>query len=256
MESGFRHLNMALLAVSATTLAAGLLARYLNADALARDLWLVGVVPNWLALVVMIARSVMRRQTGVDVLALLSISFALASGEVLVAAVIALMLASGRALEDFAQSRVQREMTALLSHAPKRANRFHSGQWQQVDLADVQAGDRLLVRHGEVVPVDGTLSEPADLDEATLTGESIARHRLAADAICSGVLNVGTAFEMVAGASAENSTFAGIVRLVSAAQAERSPSVRLADRYAIAFLGVTVFLAGAVGYSLATRRDA
>ncbi|ANH74953.1 cadmium-translocating P-type ATPase [Ralstonia insidiosa] len=244
MESGFRHLNMALLAVSAATLAAGLLARYLNADALARDLWLVGVVPNWLALAVTITRSVMRRQAGVDVLALLSISFALVSGEVLVAAVIALMLASGRALEDFAQSRAQREMTALLSHAPKRANRFHSGQWQQVDLADVQAGDRLLVRHGEVVPVDGTLSEPADLDEATLTGESIARHRLAADAICSGVLNVGTAFEMVAGASAENSTFAGIVRLVSAAQAERSPSVRLADRYAVAFLGVTVFLAG------------
>ncbi|WP_316696063.1 hypothetical protein [Ralstonia mannitolilytica] len=54
MESGFRHLNIALLAVSAATLAAGLLARYLNADALARDLWLVGVVPNWLALAVTI----------------------------------------------------------------------------------------------------------------------------------------------------------------------------------------------------------
>lgn len=238
-------LNLVLLTLSALTLAAGLWAHYLGADVHARQLWLIGIIPNWIALVVTIARSLMRRQAGVDVLAVMSISFALLSGEVLVAAVIALMLASGRALEDFAQARAQREMTALLSHAPKRANRFDGGQWHQVDLAEVRAGDRLLVRHGEVVPVDGTLSEPADLDESTLTGESIARHRPAADAICSGVLNVGAAFEMMAGASAENSTFAGVVRLVSAAQAERSPSVRLADRYAFAFVGVAVLLAGA-----------
>lgn len=237
--------NVALLALSALTLVAGLWAQYLGVDALARQLWLIGVVPNWLALVVTIVRSLMRRQAGVDILAVMSISFALLSGEVLVAAVIALMLASGRALEDFAQARAQREMTALLSHVPKWANRFDGGQWRQVSLEKVQAGDRLLVRHGEVVPVDGTLSEPADLDESTLTGESLTSHRLAADAVCSGVLNVGAAFEMIASASAEKSTFAGVVRLVSVAQAERSPSVRLADRYAFAFVGFTVFLAGA-----------
>ncbi|WP_296228876.1 heavy metal translocating P-type ATPase [Ralstonia sp. UBA689] len=238
-------LNLVLLTLSALTLAAGLWARYLGAEVHARQFWLIGIIPNWIVLVVTIARSLMRRQVGIDVLAVMSMSFALLSGEVLVAAVIALMLASGRALEEFAQARAQREMTALLSHAPKRANRFEAGQWHLVDLAEVRAGDRLLVRHGEVVPVDGTLSEPADLDESTLTGESIARRRPAADAICSGVLNVGATFEMMAGASAENSTFAGVVRLVSAAQAERSPSVRLADRYAFAFVGVAVVLAGA-----------
>lgn len=245
MPSGFRHLNAVLLAASALTLSAGLLARYLNAGALAQDLWLIGIAPNWVALTVTIVRSLIRRQAGIDVLALLSISFALLSGEVLVAAVIALMLASGRALEDFAQARAQKEMTALLSHAPKQANRFEGGQWCQVDLATVRSGDRLLVRHGEVVPVDGTLSEPADLDESTLTGESVTRHRKAAEAVSSGVLNAGAAFEMVAAASAERSTFAGIVRMVSAAQAERSPSVRLADRYAFAFAGVAIVLAGA-----------
>jgi heavy metal translocating P-type ATPase len=237
--------NVALLALSVLTLAAGLWARYLGADVLAQQLWLIGVIPNWLALAVSIVRSLMRRQAGVDVLAVMSITFALLSGEVLVASVIALMLASGRTLEDFAQARAQREMTALLGHAPKRANRFDDGQWHQVSLEKVQAGDRLLVRHGEVVPVDGTLSEPADLDESTLTGESLTRHRQAADAICSGVLNVGAAFEMIASASAEKSTFAGVVRLVSAAQAERSPSVRLADRYALSFGGIAVLLAGA-----------
>jgi cation transport ATPase len=90
--------NVALLAVSALTLAAGLWARYLGADVLAWQLWLIGVVPNWLTLVVTIVRSLMRRQAGVDVLAVISISFALLSGEVLVAAVIALMLATGRTL--------------------------------------------------------------------------------------------------------------------------------------------------------------
>lgn len=104
--------NVALLAVSALTLAAGLWARYVGADALAQQLWLIGVVPNWVALVAAIVRSLMRRQAGVDVLAVMSISFALLSGEVLVAAVIALMLATGRTLEDFAQARAQREMTA------------------------------------------------------------------------------------------------------------------------------------------------
>ncbi|CBJ44020.1 heavy metal translocating P-type ATPase [Ralstonia solanacearum] len=245
MRSTRLLVNLALLAVSALTLAAGLWVRYLGAEALARQLWLMGVIPNGLALAVTIVRSLMRRQAGVDVLAVMSISFALLSGEVLVAAVIALMLASGRALEDYAQARAQREMTALLSHAPKQANRFDSGQWHPVSLDEVRAGDRLLVRHGEVVPVDGTLSEPADLDESTLTGEPLTRHRLAADAICSGVLNAGAAFEMIASASADKSTFAGVVRLVSAAQAERSPSVRLADRYAFAFVGFAVLLAGA-----------
>ncbi len=245
MRSRRLLLNLVLLTLSALTLATGLLARAVDAEGYARQFFLIGIIPNLLALMVTIARSLMRRQAGVDVLALMSISFALVSGEALVAAVIALMLASGRALEDFAQARAQREMTALLSHAPKRANRFDDGQWHTVSLEAVQAGDRLLVRHGEVVPVDGTLSESADLDESTLTGESLTRRRLVADAICSGVLNVGAAFEMIASASAEHSTFAGVVRLVSAAQAERSPSVRLADRYAFAFVGFTVVLAGA-----------
>ena len=245
MRSRRLLLNLVLFTLSALTLVTGLLARAVDAESYARQFFLIGIIPNLLALVATIARSLMRRQAGVDVLAAMSISFALWSGEVLVAAVIAFMLASGRALEDFAQARAQREMTALLSHAPKRANRFDGGQWHTVSLEEVQAGDRLLVRHGEVVPVDGTLSEPADLDESTLTGESLTRHRLVADAICSGVLNVGAAFEMIASASAEHSTFAGVVRLVSAAQAERSPSVRLADRYAFGFLGFTIVLAGA-----------
>jgi len=245
MPSAPRLLNAALLANSAVTLAAGLLASQLHHHAAAHVFWLVGVAPNLLALAVTIARAALRRQQGVDILALLSIGFALGMGEFLVAAVIALMVASGRSLEDFAEARARRELTALLSHAPKVANYFQDGEWRPVALEAVQAGDRLLVRHGEVVPVDGTLCGPVELDESALTGESVAQRRVAGDAVCSGVLNVGAAVEMVASAPAQHSTFAGIVRMVRKAQAERSPSARLADRYALAFVFVTVLLAAA-----------
>ncbi|QYY33682.1 heavy metal translocating P-type ATPase (plasmid) [Cupriavidus pinatubonensis] len=247
MRFGSRFLNTALLVNSVVTLGAGLLAsrwNYLSAAAI-HVIWLLGVVPILVALSAAIVRAALRRQQGVDILAFLSIGFSLGMGEFLVAAVIALMLASGRALESFAEARAQREMTALLSHAPKVAHRFQDGQWQQVGLETVQAGDRLLVRHGELVPVDGTPSVPVELDESALTGESVVQHRVAGNAVCSGVLNVGAAFEMVASAPAERSTFAGIVRMVGKAQAERSPSARLADRYALAFVFATVLLAAA-----------
>lgn len=245
MRSCPRLLNAALLVNSAATLVAGLLASHLQHLPVARAIWLAGIVPNLLALSVAVVRAALRREQGVDVLALLSIGFALGMGEWLVAAVIALMLASGRTLEDFAQARAGREMTALLSHAPKVANRFQDGQWQPVGLDAVQAGDRLLVRHGEVAPVDGTLCGPVELDESALTGESLVQRRVAGDAVCSGVLNVGASFEMVASATAGRSTFASIVRMVGEAQAERSPSARLADRYALAFVAMTVVLAAA-----------
>lgn len=129
-----------------------------------------GVLPVLLGLVIDIVKTLLRRQAGVDVLALLSIGLALALDEVFTAAVIGLMVASGRALEDYAQAQARREMTALLNRAPRLANRYEDGQLRQVSLDQVVPGDRLLVRSGEVVPVDGTLSGTAELDESTLTG--------------------------------------------------------------------------------------
>uniref|UniRef100_UPI003F49999A heavy metal translocating P-type ATPase n=1 Tax=Cupriavidus yeoncheonensis TaxID=1462994 RepID=UPI003F49999A len=239
------RLNSVLLAVSAVTLAGGLVARQAQVETLAQWLWIAGTLPNAIALAISSAAAAIRRQSGIDALALLSIVVALFFGEFLVAAVVSLMLATGRALEDYAQSRARREMTALLSHTPRRANRLEGDQWKQVDVAAVRPGDRLMVRHAEVVPVDGALMMPAELDESTLTGESTIRQRVAGESIQSGALNAGSALEMVAGATEAESTFAGIVRMVAAAQAERSPSARLADRYALQFMGLTLLLAGA-----------
>nr|WP_319527842.1 heavy metal translocating P-type ATPase [Pseudomonas laurentiana] len=241
----------ALLVVSALTLLVGTLLHLNSQTALAHGLWLAGVIPVLLGLCVDIVKTLLRRQAGVDVLALLSIGLALVLDEILTAAVIALMVASGRALEDYAEAQARREMTALLNRAPRVANRYEDGQLRQISLEQVLPGDRLLVRSGEVVPVDGTLSSLAELDESMLTGESLPARRLSGDTVRSGAINAGAAFDMTASASAANSTFAGIVRLVSSAQATRSPVARLADRYALLFVPLALALAGLAWFATA-----
>ena len=230
---------------SAVTLAGGFAARAWFGDAVADGIWLLGVLPNVIAHTVTSVKSVFRKQAGVDLLALASVVVALSLGEFLVAAVISLMLASGRALEDYAQFRAQREMTALLRHAPRQAIRQEQGNWVSVGVSEVRPGDRLMVRHGDVLPVDGVLACAGDLDESALTGEATIQRRAAGEAVCSGVLNAGSVLEMVARATESDSTFSGILRMVAAAQAERSPLTRLADRYALFFIVVALAVAGA-----------
>jgi len=109
----------------------------------------------------------------------------------------------------------------------------------------LEPGDRVLVRNGDVVPVDGTLASPtALLDRSALTGESLPLRHEAGAAVLSGSVNAADPFDVVATRRAADSTYAGIVRLVEAAQRSKAPMVRLADRYAIWFLFVTVVVAG------------
>ncbi len=237
-------IDLALLILAAVALAGGGVCVAFGLPSLARIVWLSGTVPVLLALTVSLARALAKRQAGIDVLAWLAIELAIALDETLTAAVIALMLASGRALEQYAQHRAQREMTALLGRAPRQATRFESGEWRPVAPEAILPGDRLLVRSGEFVPVDGTLTDDAELDESMLTGESATQRRRAGESACSGVVNAGAPFEMVARTTAGDSTFAGIVRMVERAQHERSPSVRLADRYAGFFVLVSLLVAG------------
>jgi len=233
-----------LLVVAGVALAAGGVCVAFGLPSFARVVWLLGTLPVLLALTVSLAKAVAKRQAGIDVLAWLAIGLAIALDETLTAAVIALMLASGRALEQYAQNRAQREMTALLGRVPLQATRFENGEWRSVAPETIRPGDRLLVRSGECVPVDGTLTDDAELDESMLTGESSTQRRRSGESACSGVVNAGAPFEMVARTMAGDSTFAGIVRMVERAQHERSPSVRLADRYAAFFVLAALLVAG------------
>jgi P-type E1-E2 ATPase len=114
----------------------------------------------------------------------------------------------------------------------------------EVPVDDVVTGDRLVVGAGEIVPVDGRLFSSAVLDESALTGESRPAERMAGEDVRSGVVNAGQPIDLVATATAAESTYAGVVRLVEQAQASSAPFVRAADRFAVLFVPLTIVLAG------------
>jgi heavy metal translocating P-type ATPase len=191
------------------------------------------------------ALNLIRRSATVDVIALLAIAGALALGEHLAAAVIGLMLATGRALEDYAANRAKRELSELLRRAPRSAHRLRDGSLETIPIESVARGDLLVVKDGDVVPVDGVVTGGrALLDESALTGESRLVERQQGDQVRSGTANAGGSFEMRALGTAEESTYAGIVRMVREAQKSKAPLVRLADRYAAVFVPVTLAVAG------------
>jgi heavy metal translocating P-type ATPase len=182
---------------------------------------------------------------GVDAVALLSMSGALILGEALAAAVVAVMYAGGNLLEDFAVSRAERDLKALIDRAPRVAHRRSGETVDDVPIDAVAHGDVVVVRGGEVVPVDGIItSVGASVDESALTGEPIPVDRRRGEAVFSGTLNAGDTFEMQATAIAGESTYAGIVRMVTAAQTAKAPFIRLADRFALLLLPGAVLLAG------------
>lgn len=240
--SALRRLQLPLVMLA---LAVSALAWLSGRGALADGIW-SGVTAAVLAvLAINIVDALRRGEFGLDLIAALAMGGALAFGENLAGAIVALMFTGGEALEAFAQRRAAREMTALLGRLPRSATRHENGRLVEVPLDALLPGDRILIRRGDVLPVDGTLDSPvAALDQAALTGEPLPVRRRRGDSLLSGTTNAGDAFDLVATRAAADSTYAGIVRLVAAAQRSKAPMVRLADRFALGFLAVTLALAG------------
>ena len=244
-EAAERFLRRALVLVPAAGLAAGFAARLGGWPEVAPIIWTAATIPVLAALALDIVVSLGRREVGLDIVALLSMGSALLLGESLAGTVVALMYAGGQFLESYAAGRARREMTALLERAPKSAMRYGATGLAEVPIGEVEPGDRLLIRRGEIVPADGNVaSGMAVLDQSALTGESLPVRRAVREAVMSGATNSGEAFDLVVTRPARESTYAGIVRLVAEAEKEKAPAVRLADRYALAFLALTVAIAG------------
>jgi len=241
-----RLTKIVLVAIPALALFGGTTAHFLGEIALDRMIFVAGTVPVLGALLVTIVASLARGEIGLDLIATLAMAGSLALGEYLAGVVIALMLAGGQGLEAYAEGRVRREMSALLSRMPRFAQRVTDGEFAAVAVEELRPDDRILVRTGEVAPVDGVLDEDgAVLDESALTGESLPVACRRGASVSSGVTNAGSPFVMVASRTAAESTYAGIVRLVEAAQRSKAPMARLADRWALVFLAATAALAGA-----------
>ena len=240
------RLNVVLLGMALLGLVSGGVLWLSGRPDLAEIAWAAGVIPVLVALCIEIVRSLWKGEVGLDIVAALSMSAALLFGETLAAAVVALMYSGGTFLESFAQGRARREMSDLLSRVPRTATRHRNGGLDEVPLDDIEPDDLLLIRQGDVAPVDGTVeSDRAMLDQSALTGESMPARLDRGQDVMSGSTNAGEAFDLRVTRRASDSTYAGIVRLVEEAQKSKAPMARMADRYSLLFLAITVALATA-----------
>ncbi|MBZ9653655.1 heavy metal translocating P-type ATPase [Phyllobacterium lublinensis] len=242
---GADRFKIAVLIINLSCLSVGIGLRVTGRIDLAERVWVAGVIFVLAALLVEIARSLRRGEVGLDIVAALSMSAALVFGETLAAAVVALMYSSGTFLESYAEGRARREMQDLLSRVPRTATRYRNGgTLEEVPLEEIAVHDLLFIRQGDVAPVDGTVeSAGAVLDQSALTGEPMPVRLKRGQEVMSGSTNAGEAFDLRASRRAAESTYAGIVRLVEEAQRSKAPMSRLADRYSVLFLVVTVALA-------------
>src|SRR5215472_14105553 len=244
-----RLFRLALVVLAGAGLLLGLISWILGRSDLANWCWAGGTVPVVLGLLVSMIRDFLAGRLGVDAVAFVSMSGALLLGQNLAGVVVAVMYAGGNILEDFAVARAERDLRSLIDRAPKVAHRRIDSAIEDVPVDQVAIGDALLVRAGEVIPVDGVITSPAAvLDEAMVTGEPIPVNRQAGELARSGTLNAGETFELRASTTASESTYAGIVRMVSTAHTSKAPFVRMADRFALLLLPLTLITAGAAWY--------
>ena len=237
-------LRRALLPFVAVAVLVGAVAAILDTEELAVAVWSLASGIVVVDLVVVTVARLREGRVAVDLVALVALLAALVMGEALAGVILALMVASGDALEQYAHRRAERSLSELLSLAPKVAHRLVNGSFETVPVDEVAPDEVLLVKPGEVVPVDGIVLESAVLDESVLTGESQSVQRMVGERARSGSLNAGGAFRMSASTSASESSYAGIVKLVQSAGVGRAPFVRLADRYAVMFVPAVFLIAG------------
>ncbi len=192
-----------------------------------------------------VLKVVLQGKFGVDLIAIVAILASIWAGQYFAGVVILLMLSGGEALEDYAEKRAKRELTQLLNKAPNVAHiKDGNDKLRNVKVEEVKIGDILIIKPGEVVPVDGVVTSGiSDLNEAVITGESLPVEKKAGSLIFSGSVNGEHILEIRTIKNSADSKYQIIVKLVKEAQESKSPVVRLADRYAVFFNIATFTLA-------------
>ncbi|MGH8835644.1 MAG: heavy metal translocating P-type ATPase [Actinomycetes bacterium] len=189
------------------------------------------VVIGGLPLVWQVARGIVRREAGTDLLAGMSIVTAGALGQWLVAAIIVLMMAGGEALEAAASARASEVLDALARRAPSLAHRMTANGLADIPAAEVETGDRVVVLPQEICPVDGEVVDGhGTMDESYLTGEPYVIDKFPGSAVMSGAINGESALTIRATKRAADSRYAQIVGVLAQAEQERPRMRRLADR--------------------------
>jgi len=182
---------------------------------------------------------------GVDILAATAIITSVILGEYWAGIIIVLMMTGGEALEDYAESRAKRELSDLLKKAPQKATIIKNGQQISIPVSKVVIGDILLIKPGDVVPVDAIITDgESGFDESSLTGESLPVMKRVGDQLLSGSINSEGAVTVKAIHTSKDSQYEQIIALVKSAADSQAPFVRLTDRYSIPFTIISFAIAG------------
>ncbi|MCL5784621.1 MAG: cadmium-translocating P-type ATPase [Patescibacteria group bacterium] len=191
------------------------------------------------------------KRFALDYIAILAILVSLYTGHFLVAAILALMIASGRTLESYAVTQAKESLTKLIERIPDEVLRWEKGKTtNKAKLKDIKIGQQIFIRKGEVIPLDGTLISPAgQTDESSLTGEPYFLDKIKGDVLRSGTVNIGSPMVIAVTKTEGNSTYDKIIELVKKAEKEQSPFVRMADRYSVFFTLVTLVIAAFAYFS-------
>jgi ATPase, P-type (transporting), HAD superfamily, subfamily IC/ATPase, P-type (transporting), HAD superfamily, subfamily IC/heavy metal translocating P-type ATPase len=207
-------------------------------------IWFATLVIGGVPIIYQTIKGMLRGQFASDIVAMLAIITAILTGQAFAGAVIVLMQSGGEAIEYYGMKRAASSLTALLERAPRIARRKRDGQIEEIPVDDVLVKDLLIVRPGDLIPVDGTIVEgEAEIDASALTGEPLARRKIVDDRVLSGSVNVEGAITIRADKISQESQYAKIVIMVKKAQAEKAPIQRLADRYAVFFTPLTLVIA-------------
>jgi heavy metal translocating P-type ATPase len=239
---------------SLVTIAAGAVARWaLDDPTTAYRLWFAGLVLTGVPVVARTVVGVFRGQLAADLVASLAIAGALVLGEPLAGLVVVLMQTGGELLERYAEGRASRAVRELEAAAPRTAHVVRDGTTRDIEASEIEVGDLILVRPGELIPCDGIVVEGrSHVDVSRLTGEPVPVTAEVGTRLLSGSANQEGSFTVRATARAAESQYARIVQLVRLAQASKSPLQRIADRYAVWF---TPFTLVACGIAYAITRD-
>jgi len=210
------------------------------------DLYLIAIAIGIIDVFVVAYRELRAGTTSIDFIAFLAMALALFTGEYLAGAVIAFMYVGGEALEAYAGRRAKASLAALLARIPKVALvKQTNGKFEEVSLGEVSAGATIIVRGGELVPLDGLLASPrAILNLANLTGEPLPETVSRGAVVKSGSVNAGEAFELTVVGTLATSTYAKIVDLVRDAQKHQAPFVRLTTAANLPFTILTLAISG------------
>lgn len=234
-------------AIAIIGLIVGAVVHYIfNDEGTGHWIWFITLVVGGAPIVFETIKEMLHGRFASDIVAMLAISTAIITNEAFPGVIIVIMQSGGKALEDYAFRKATTSLDELMARSPKTAHRkINDKEIEQVDVVKIRIGDQLVIRSGDLVPVDGTIvSGNAQIDESSLTGEPLSKIKHMGEEVFSGTINTGNIFEIKAKRISEESQYSKIVKLVKKAREEKAPIQRLADKYAIWFTPITLAMCG------------